>query len=194
MTISAISPPTILETKRLYLRELTPEKYKQLFEQLSEEDIKSYLGINDDAEYEEAVQRYEKGLTTNYYNFKGFHLLDKETNRNIGRCDYHTWVTSHKRAEIGYTITDEAYKNKGLMTEALAAVLAYGFERMELYRVEALVATYNVASLQLVSRFGFKREGLLRNHYMVDGVLEDSVMHSLLKPEFEEWQHLQAKA
>lgn len=188
MNTAAISPPAILETKRLYLRELTPEKYRHLFEQLTKKEIIAYLGIIDEKEYKEALLRYEKGMTTSYFNFKGFHLLDKETNKNIGRCDFHTWVTSHNRAEIGYTITDEAYKNKGLMTEALAAILAYGFEHMDLYRVEALIATYNIPSLQLVSRFGFKREGLLRNHYKVDGVLEDSVMFSLLKPEFENWK------
>jgi ribosomal-protein-alanine N-acetyltransferase len=181
------TPPTILETERLYLRELTPVIYKHLFRTNNEKEIKAYLGLQSTAEFEEAKRRYDKGMTTYYTTFKHFHLLDKQDDQVIGRCDFHTWVPTHKRAEVGYTITSEAHKNKGLMTEALRAVLAYGFEHMDLYRVEALVSPRNVPSLQLLKRYGFRKEGLLRNHYMIEGVLEDSFMFSLLKPEFEEW-------
>ena len=70
------------------------------------------------------------------------------------------------------------------MSEALAAVLDYGFGTMGLHRVEALVAEWNVPSLKLLAKFNFTFEGTLREHYNVDGIMEDSVMYSLLKTEF----------
>lgn len=192
--LTAPPPSILLETERLFLRELTPDIYKWLFTSCTESEIKSYLGLFTTAEYKEAKRRFDEGTTTYFTSFKNFHLLDKHDNSVIGRCDFHTWVPSHQRAEIGYTITSEAYKNKGLMTEALRAVLAYGFENMGLYRVEALAAPRNVPSLQLLKRYGFKKEGLLRNHYMVNDVLEDSLVFSLLRPEFEELKVTWAQA
>ncbi|TPE44359.1 GNAT family N-acetyltransferase [Pontibacter mangrovi] len=182
------SSPIVLTTKRLLLRELTPALFNQLFLKKPKAEIMAYLHLQTDQEFEEMEERYTKGITTYHQDFKGFHLLDRETKQVIGHCDYHTWVPGHRRAEIGYAITDQKYKNKGLMTEALESILTFGFRQMNLYRVEALVATYNTPSLQLVQHFGFRREGLLRNHYLVNGQLEDSVMFSLLKPEFAEWQ------
>lgn len=177
--------PTILATERLYLRELTPEMYDRLFRSCSEREIKAYLGLSSDAEYREAKRRHEQGTTTYFVSFKHFHLIHKQDDSIIGRCDFHTWVKAHRRAEVGYTMTSEAHKNKGLMTEALRAVLSFGFEKMDLYRVEALASPKNTPSLQLLKRYGFQKEGLLRKHYMVNGELEDSILFSLLQPDFE---------
>ncbi|WP_242916868.1 GNAT family N-acetyltransferase [Pontibacter liquoris] len=191
---SPSTPPLLLETKRLYLRELTPALYKELFTTQRKPAIMAYLGLHTDQEYKEAEIRFTKGATTFFSTFKLFHLLDKASHQVIGRCDYHTWVPTHRRAEVGYVITSEAFKNRGLMAEALEAVLACGYEHMNLYRVEAMVSPKNTPSMQLLQHFGFKKEGLLRNHYMVEDVLEDSVVYSLLKPEFADWQQQHPKA
>lgn len=185
--------PVVLTTKRLLLRELTPAIFNQLFLRKTKEEIMAYLHLQTDKQFEEMEERYTKGITTYFHDFKGFHLLDRETKQVIGHCDFHTWVPGHRRAEVGYAMSNPKYKNKGLMTEALETILTFGFRQMDLYRVEALIADYNTPSLQLVQHFGFKREGLLRNHYLVGDQLEDSIMFSLLKPEFEEWQARQQK-
>lgn len=172
--------------------------HNQLFRSCSEREIKLYLGLHTDAEFKEAKRRHDQGVTTYYTTFKHFHLLHKKDGQVIGRCDFHTWIKSHRRAEVGYTLTSEIHKNKGLMTEALRAVLSFGFEKMDLYRVEALVSPKNTPSMQLLKRCDFKKEGHLRNHYMVNGELQDSLMFSLLLPEFEElkavWIQQEAQA
>ena len=180
--------PVILVTERLYLRELTPEMYSQIFRSFSEREIKDYLGLSTAAEFKEAKRRHESGTTTYHYTFKHFHLLHKKEGNVIGRCDFHTWVRAHRRAEIGYCMTSEEHKKKGLMTEALRAVLSFGFEKMDLYRVEALASQHNTPSLQLLRRYGFQKEGQLRTHYLVNGELQDSLLFSLLLPEFEALQ------
>lgn len=58
---------------------------------------------------------------------------------NIGWCGYHTWYIDHRRAEIGYAIRSDEYKAQGIMTEVMNAVLRYGFEVMNLHRIEAFI-------------------------------------------------------
>ncbi|MHA6248812.1 GNAT family N-acetyltransferase [Pontibacter sp. CAU 1760] len=183
--LSQLPAATMLETERLLLRKLTPDIYSRLFASYSEREIREYLGLKTGAEFKETSKQFELGLSTYFTTFANFYMLSKPDNRVVGRCDFHTWVPTHKRAEIGYHITDEAFRNKGLMTEALRAVLTYGFDTMGLYRVEAMASPNNIPSLQLLQRYGFKKEGHLRNHYMVNGTLEDSLLFSLLLPEFE---------
>lgn len=102
----------------------------------------------------------------------------------MGWCGFHTWFTKHRRAEIGYVLNHDQYKGKGNMKEALPAVLKFGFENMDLHRVEALVAPGNKPSLKLLLRSGFAQEGLLRQHYFVNGKMEDSAIFSLLRSEY----------
>ena len=109
--------------------------------------------------------------------------MDKSTEKIIGWCGFHTWYLDHFRAEIGYGLFDENFKNKGIMTEAMKAILEYGFKQMKLHRIEAFIGTYNIPSLKLVEKFGFTKEGILRNHYLKNNVLEDSAVFSLLQKE-----------
>lgn len=175
----------ILPTERLLLRKLTEDDYFYIFQHLNDVEIMQLLNIETSDKLAIEKQKQAKGYSTFNKRFLIFQLLDKETQQIIGWCGYHTWYIDHGRAEIGYGLIDEHTKGKGLMTEALKAVLQYGFEEMQLSRVEAFVAPENIPSLKLVQKFNFTREGQLRKHYLKDGNLEDSVVFGLLK---EEWQ------
>lgn len=114
-----------------------------------------------------------------------FLLHEKDTNRILGECGFHTWNKTHKRAELFYSLRNEEDKRKGLMKEALATVLAFGFTELDLHRVAALVASYNTPSIRLLEHYGFTKEGTLREDYVVEGRSEDSDCYSLLKWEWE---------
>ena len=94
-------------------------------------------------------------------------------------------ITEHRRAELGYAFFDESFRGKGLMAEAVKAVIAYGFHQMDLHRIEAHISPHNLPSLKLIRKFHFTEEGLLRKHYFTNGVREDSKVFSLLREEFE---------
>ena len=111
-------------------------------------------------------------------------MVYKGTGEIIGGCGFHNWLTEHRKAELGYALTKDEYKGKGLMTEALENVIAYGFGKMNLNRIEACIGPENIPSLKLVKKFGFKEEGYLRQHYFKDNVLQDSIIFSLLKEEY----------
>lgn len=173
----------ILKTERLLLRKVTPEVYKHVFQSKSEEEIKSFFNCNGREDFEKERHRFEKGLSTYNRTFLYFQLIDASTNLNIGWCGYHTWYLDHERAELGYGFTNMEFEGQGLMSEATKIILDYGFKEMNLHRVEAMASPANPKSLALLERFKFIKEGHLREHYMVKGKAEDSLVFSLLKSE-----------
>lgn len=70
------------------------------------------------------------------------------------------------------------------MKEAVSAILTYGFEQMDLNRVEALVHVDNSASRQLLDKSGFKQEGVLREGLMKNKSAVDAALYSILKREY----------
>jgi ribosomal-protein-alanine N-acetyltransferase len=173
-----------IETSRLILKGLSPEDMKTVFENYPKEEIKQILGHRSEEDYLKEENKYRNGYASYNRGFMLFLLTDKASGMIIGRCGLHNWNTDHKRAEIGYSMEDESYKRLGLMSEAVEAVIDYGFRKLDLNRIEALVASYNVPSLKLLEKNGFVREGVLRNHYLVDEVFEDSILFSKLYVEY----------
>lgn len=173
----------IIETERLFLRKLTNEDYENILLNLSDDEIIKYLNVKPE-NIEKEKQKAKAGFAT--YNKKKcvFQLIEKKTEQILGFCGYHIWFIDHDHAEIGYSLDKNEHKNKGFMTEALEAIIEYGFREMKLNRIEALLAEYNVPSLKLVNKFGFKQEGVLRKHYLVNGKYEDSLIFSLLQDEY----------
>ncbi len=70
------------------------------------------------------------------------------------------------------------------MSEAVRAMLDYGFGRMGLHRVEALPLEENSSSIRLLERLGFRQEGHLRQRIFFDGRRIDQRMYSLLAGEW----------
>lgn len=171
----------ILITERLKLRKLTPTIVASLFNILSDSELISYFNLNSSDELKVEKEKLSKGLETYNKSFLYFHLLDFTTEKVIGWCGYHLWFTDHNRAEIGYVMTDPEFKGRGLMTEAMNSIIDYGFSKMHLNRIEAFVEPENLPSIKLLKKFDFVQEGHLKNHYIANGKIEDSLLFSLLK-------------
>jgi ribosomal-protein-alanine N-acetyltransferase len=85
-------------------------------------------------------------------------------------------------AMLGYAI-DHAHEGRGLMHEALTAVLADAFgPRVGLHRVQANARVENARSLALLDRLGFEREGLACEYLFIDGAWRDHVLTARLNP------------
>ncbi len=171
-------------TPRLLLKSITPAIIHEFFNTKSKEDIISYFDF-DEASYEHLKNMHEKGMETHRISLFYFLLIDKESNQTIGECGFHTWNKSHNRTELFYNMRNDNVKQKGYMTEALETVLAFGFTSLNLHRIEALIAAENEPSLRLLLRYGFTKEGTMREDYVVNGKNEDSDCYSLLKWEWE---------
>jgi ribosomal-protein-alanine N-acetyltransferase len=92
---------------------------------------------------------------------------------------------NHHRAEIGYDLWPD-YWGQGLMPEAIGELIRFGFEEMDLNRIEATTHTENLRSQRVLTRLGFQKEGLLRDFYFRDNIYNDQVLFSLLRREWQE--------
>lgn len=173
-----------ISTDRLILKSITPAIIHEIYSSWSKEDVMSYFGF-DESSYDHYKLMHEKGMETHRTSMFFFVLVLKETNESIGECGFHTWDFKHNRAEAFYTLRKDEFKRKGYTTEAFSEVLNFGFNELKIHRVEALVADSNTASIQLLSHFNFKKEGTMREDYIVDGENVDSDCYSLLKWEWE---------
>jgi RimJ/RimL family protein N-acetyltransferase len=88
----------------------------------------------------------------------------------------------HQRAEVGYWLADWA-RGAGHATRAVQLICAWGFEVLELERIELLAATGNPASQRVAGRTGFTREAVLRSYMLQQGERRDMVAFSLLAHE-----------
>lgn len=90
----------------------------------------------------------------------------------------------NQRGELGYMVARE-YWNRGCCTEAVRAVMGYGFSVLGLSRIQAMHFPRNPASGRVMQKLGMTGEGLLRRYVCNRGVFEDLLMYSILRPEFE---------
>ncbi len=182
--MSAIENQITLNTNRMMLKSITPAIINELFDTKSKEEIITYFRA-DEAIYDHLKSMVEQGMeayrVTSFY----FLLIDKNSEKVIGECGFHTWNMPHRKAELFYSLRNENDKRKGYMSEAVKSILNYGFNELGLHRVAALTAPSNEASIALLKHYGFTKEGTLRQDYVVNGINEDSVCFSLLKWEWE---------
>ena len=102
----------------------------------------------------------------------------------IGDCGYNSFNSRDGRGEIGYQLSKGLW-GQGIMTRAVGAIVDYGFQTLELNKVEATVSVGNERSAGLLRKLGFKVEGTLRDYRNRRGVLGDSWYFGLLRREWE---------
>jgi ribosomal-protein-alanine N-acetyltransferase len=96
----------------------------------------------------------------------------KGDHKVIGSCVFYNMVTEHYRTDIGFVLNRDFW-GQGIAQEALKAVITYGFQNLNINRIEAVIEPPNIASQKLVERLGFVREGLLRSYEYFDGKFDD---------------------
>ena len=92
-------------------------------------------------------------------------------------CNVRRGVT--QSCTLGYWIGAQ-YASQGYMTAAVRAVVPFVFDSLELHRLEAACLPTNAASIRLLERTGFKREGLARRYLRINGVWQDHLLYALV--------------
>jgi ribosomal-protein-alanine N-acetyltransferase len=108
--------------------------------------------------------------------------LDDEDGRIIGTVTLCAFALEHRRCEVGYALGADHW-GQGYAGEALHRVLAFAFDELDLARIEADVDPRNDASIRLLERLHFRREGLLRARWRVGGEVQDALVYGLLREE-----------
>ena len=154
----------ILETDRLYLREMQQSDFGSLCKILQDEDtMYAYNGAFSDDEVQEwldrQIYRYQK------WNFGLWAVILKETDEMIGQCGLtmQPWK-DEEVLEIGY-LFERSYWHKGYAIEAAAACKKYAFEVLKAYEVCSIIRDTNTASQNVAVRNGMAVVDTWTKHY-----------------------------
>jgi ribosomal-protein-alanine N-acetyltransferase len=153
-----------LETKHLLLRRMHPADASALFKVLADDEVTEFYdddSFTDISGASDQIEAWESG-----FNNRGcirWGITRKDEGNIIGSCGYYGFHNWYRRASIGYELARSHWR-QGIMTEALSAIIDYGFGEMELNRLEAVVMPENTASIKMLEKLGFRKEGLLAEY------------------------------
>jgi [ribosomal protein S5]-alanine N-acetyltransferase len=174
----------VLVTKRLTLRELR---------QSDATDVLRFRGDPIVQKYDDPVihtvaeaESFLKDLQAEYDAKEGINWAVTLGGQNtvFGIFSLHHWNQYHRHAEAGYGLA-QAYWGQGIGSEALRAIVQFGFEKLNLNRIYARTISDNHESVRLLERLGFRREGTQREHsWEDDGTFHDSAIYGILAREF----------
>ena len=105
-----------------------------------------------------------------------------KTKQHIGNIRLHTISSENKRAELGIMIWDKSEWGKGYATESLNAVVNYAFNTLKLHKVEAEYYSINEASARLFEKAVFTIEGIIKDHFFVNGKFVDAIRVGIITP------------
>jgi RimJ/RimL family protein N-acetyltransferase len=174
-----------LETERLVLREIVPADAEDLFHIFSDEETMRYWSCLPYTSVDQA-HRLIEGLAKVRLAGAGINwaITLRGDERLIGKCGYNEWRKAHRRGDVSYIVAREK-RGMGVVSEALGAMLDYGFDHMNLHSVEAGVTPGNEASMRMLQRLGFRLEGHLRENFLTDRGFVDSLIYSMLRSDWE---------
>ena len=180
----------IIESKNLILESFDIQDSEELFKMRSDYRVMKYLDRDNHKTVEESkamirmiLQSYEDKAGINWI------IRKKASSEVVGYIGYWNLIREHVRAEIGYALKPEHW-GKGYMSEALLKVLEYGFNEFKLHSVLGNVNPGNKRSIDLLKKFGFRKEAHFREDFLFNGKYMDSEIYCLLETDFHEKQEL----
>ncbi len=148
-----------------------PEVTRYLSSLVTDEaGTRAYLDEVITASREEPRRRFELAITL------------PPADEMVGRVALHVQRPEHREALLWYVLRRDLW-GRGIATAASRALVAFGFDELRLHRIWADADPRNTASLRLMEKLGFQREGQLRQNYWLRGEWCDSVVYGLLETE-----------
>lgn len=178
-----------IETERLILRRFEyTDNTSMLKNWIADEKIQSMYSepvYSTKEEVKELLDKYIGSYEKNdYYRWA---VIDKRSSECIGQIAYFLVDSKNHFAEIEYCIGSE-FQCQGYATEATKAVIAYGFNEINLHKVQICTKTINMPSKRVIEKCGFTYEGTLRDYFFMDGNYVGRLYFSMLRSEFEKIQ------
>lgn len=174
----------VLHTARLTLRALQPGDEEAVFALRSDPEAMRYgsgLPWTDRAVAAKWIAEHAAGFARGeYFNFA---IVLNETGAFIGHCGVYALDRQSRRADVGYALLPTQW-GKGYAREAVAALLGFAFDTLDLNRLEADIHPDNIASRRLLEKLGFEQDGYMRERWIVGDQVSDSAMFGLLAREW----------
>lgn len=171
-----------ITTERLLLRRTTEHDAAEIFFLRSNENVMKYidrpraLSMQDAEDFLDIINKSLDGNDGITWAI----ALKENPLKLIGTIGYWRVKKEHYRAEIGYML-NPAFWKKGIMKEAILAVLDYGFNAMRLHSIEANINADNAPSAGVLEATGFIKEAHFKEDFFFDGIFRDTIIYSRLK-------------
>lgn len=178
------TPFPVLQTERLILRNLKECDLQGLFELRSNPENMKYIPRNLHQNLEDTKAQMEMILSKIELN-EGINWIVRTKNSDefMGILGLYKIEPENYRAEIGYMILPQ-FCNQGFVTEALKSILDFGFNKLLLHSIEAIIDPLNTASEKVLQKLYFKKEAHILENLYFDNKFWDTVIYSLLKKNY----------
>ncbi len=173
-----------LTTDRLHLRQIQQADAEAFFAIKSDREVMDFYGDETHKSLEDThalIQQLQDSYDRREAIFWGMTLKGEDV--IIGSCAFISFGPDFHYAETGYEL-NRAYWRRGIMAEAMTAILTYGFSELGLHRIEAALDDRNTPSRGLLLKLGFTHEGNLRQRFFFHDQFLDAQYFGLLKDEW----------
>jgi ribosomal-protein-alanine N-acetyltransferase len=147
-----------LKTEKILLRDIEGSDIDTVFRGLSNPDVIKHYGVSFDS-LEETKEQMKWFADTKQ---KWFAICSVDNNVFYGAGGLNDISKKHKKAEIGFWLLPE-YWGKGIMKKVVPVICDYGFDKLELHRIEGFVDSENKNCKRAMSALDFELEGTMRD-------------------------------
>ncbi len=138
------------------------------------------------ASFKRRLKRYNP--YNNHSNGFGYFLFLKETGALVGGITISRLLRGIAQScTLGYWI-GYPFAKQGYMTEAVLGILPEIFEQRHFHRLEAACLPHNIASIKVLEKSGFQREGYARQYLKINGHWQDHLLFAMLESDYEYWK------
>ena len=175
------SPFPILETERLFLRKLSLDDAEEIFTLRSNDEVNKYIDRPKANDIDEAIAFINKvniGVAND--NWLYWAICFKDIPMLIGTICLWNLNEVENKAEVGYELIPK-YQGKGIAQEVLSKIIEFGFDVVQLNKIEAYTHKENLSSTKLLEKFNFVRD--THEESKIDFTVENpnTVVYSLFK-------------
>lgn len=175
--------PTI-ETRRLLLREITPEDVNALLRHFGNPEVVQFIDMQPIKTIEQANEwlKWMGGFFAAQDGLR-WGIVLKDSGKFVGSAGLHNWHRETHYAEIGCDIAHTHWGN-AYGQEAMRGIIEFGWAQMKLNRIEADVVQGNQRSQHVLQKLGFQQEGVLRQRLLKGGKYYDVHLFGLLRNDY----------
>jgi RimJ/RimL family protein N-acetyltransferase len=174
--------PIFLEGERIYLRPLDMADMETFYNWFNNPELRKWLYIpfpttkEDEKEFLEKMMKDKDSVALS--------IVLKGNDKLIGNITLHNINKVHRRAMLGIAIGDLEETSKGYGPEAMKLMIDYGFNTLNLHKIELWCHDFNKRAIASYEKLGFVQEGRRRESYYTDGKYHDEIPMSILRSEW----------
>jgi len=179
-----VNTDKIIVGQRIRIRAISLRDCTQNYvDWLNDNEVNQYLETRWVKQDLQSVKEFVISQMNSEYSFL-FAIELNDTGRHIGNIKIGPINKRYSHADISYFIGDKSMWNTGIATEAISLVIRFGFETLQLHRIEAGAYAAAVGSWKALEHNGFMRESVFREQVISGGKYMDVYRYGLLETEY----------